>query len=253
LSNIFKLISVRNIPIVIKAPVYDVPKVSEPDPVEPDHSEAATAAAMLLDTVGTGTLVEAHQKAADITETAKQEAEAMIAAATEQANQLKLDAYDQGYREGHRDGLEQARQAIVDATNRAEQVTAAAAVEAAETLLASERQMVDIALAVARKILNREIALNVDTVLPIVAATLEKVRDQDLVTVRVSPEDLDQVTGAKQQFQSQLTQDATLSVIDDAGLKSGDCVIETAFGVIDARIDSQFEAIKSSLKEAANE
>ena len=253
MSNIFKLISVRNTPIIIKAPVYLVPKEPDPEPEEPDNTESAAAAALLMDTIGTETLVEAHQKAADIVGSSRQEAEEIIVTATKQADQLKLDAYDQGYREGYQSGLDQARQTIDEATSRAEKLATESAIQATETLLASERQMVDIALAVARKILNREIALNFDTVLPIVAAALEKVRDQDAITVRVCPENFDCVSEAKPQLQSQLTQEANLTVISDSGLKNGDCVVETAFGVIDARVDTQFEAVKSSLKEAANE
>lgn len=252
MSNIYKLISVKNTPIIIKAPVY-APPPEEPEPDEPDDAEAATAAALLLDTVGTETLVEAHQKAAATIAAAEQEAEGVIAAATEQGDHLKLDAYDQGYREGYQAGLDQARQAIDEATARASQITADAAVQAKETLLASQQQLVEIALAVARKILSREIATNPDAVLPIVKAALERVRDQDQVTVRVSPEDFGLVDDAAPELQSLLTQDCALSVVSDAGLTGGDCVVETAFGVIDARVDTQLEAIKTSLKEAANE
>lgn len=251
MSSVFKLITVRETPIVITAPVYELPK--QPEPEKDENTEAAEAAAQLLESVGTETLVEAHQKATEIVETAKKEAEAIVAAATEQGDQLKLDAYDQGYREGFKQGMDQARQAVDEATARAEQIVAEAEVYAAETLKASERQMVDIALAIARKILNHEIAENFNTILPIVTAALGKVRDQDHVNVRVSPEDFPLVDEAKPELQSLLTQDGTLDVTNDPGLKNGDCVVETSFGVIDARIDSQFETVKSSLKEAANE
>lgn len=251
MSNIFKLISVRNTPIIIKAPVYALPV--ELSAEEPADSEAAVAAAQLLDSVGTETVVNAHKEATAIIEAAKKEAAALIAAATEQGDQLKLDAYDQGYREGHQAGMDQARQAIEEATATAGRIKAEADVEADARLLASERQMVDIGLAVARKILNYEIAENYALILPVITAALDKVRDQDQITVRVSPQNLDLVNEAMPELQSRLSQESSLTVTGDNGLKNGDCVVETAFGVIDARLDTQLDAIKTSLKEASDE
>ena len=73
--------------------------------------------------------------------------------------------------------------------------------------------------------------------------------DQEQITVRVNPENYEAVLAARLQLQASLTRDNALTVAADSSLAQGDCVLETPYGKVDARIDTQLELVKTALKE----
>lgn len=121
--------------------------------------------------------------------------------------------------------------------------------EAEKMITAAERQIIDVALAVARKLLAREIEENPAVVLPIVKNALEKVHDQEQIVIKVSVDDFELVTEAKSDLQIMAGCEQPPTVLADPTLTAGNCVIDTAYGSVDARIDMQFAAIQKALQE----
>ena len=118
-------------------------------------------------------------------------------------------------------------------------------------MLDAERQIVDIALAVARKILAYEISENPMVVLPLVKTALAKVCDQEEVVIRVSVDDFDAVQLAKNDLQIMVGREQALKIIVDSTITGGSCIIDTSYGTVDARVDTQFENIKKALQGVA--
>ena len=86
-------------------------------------------------------------------------------------------------------------------------------------------------------------------VLPLVRKALMKVRDQAEVVVYVAPDSYEFVLMAQSEFQQMLEGQAVLLVKSDAGLKPGDCVLETPNGNVDARLATQIELVKKAIQE----
>lgn len=240
MSRIFKSVSVREHPAIVITAKPDESNSTE-DESEEDQLDD--------DVAGILPSVDPHQEAEAIIHAARQQASEIASEAAAAAEQLKRESYDEGYRHGYRDGLEQVRQAIDDASSRAQGIITAGEQQAAEALVAAERQMVEIALAVSRKILASEIEENPSAVLSLVRAALAKVSDQEQITIRVSPQNLDAVKQIKPELQSSLGRDGALNIVADDGLKSGDCVVDTPYGSVDARIDTQMDSLTSALRD----
>jgi flagellar assembly protein FliH len=210
-------------------------------------------------------IIDAEQQAETIINTAKEQAAIILADAQKSAEEIKSKAYDEAYKLGHEEGfnqgqedgicqgkaiaLEQVKTNIEESVRRAQQLIQAADDEATRMIAAAERQIIDLALVVTRKILRREIEDNPVITLPIVKAALDKVKDQDEITIRVSPLSYDFVLLGKQELQTTLLRECSLTIIADENLNEGDCIIETPYGTIDATIDSQLENLISSLQE----
>ena len=202
----------------------------------------------------------AHSEVAALIEKAGITAEQCLIEANQQVASLKQQAYDEGHPQGHEQGYEQgiaegkqaglaAMQKIIDdAIVKTEQILAAGEQAAKQMMVAAEEQIVDIALAVARKILAYEIAENPMVVVPLVKAALQKVSDQEEVVIRVSVEDFDTVLLAKTELQTMVGRENALKIIVDRTIESGSCMIDTSYGTVDARIDTQFEAIRKALQ-----
>lgn len=207
----------------------------------------------------------ANDEAAAIITQATMKSEVFLREAEEQAEIIKQKAYEEGYQQGHeqgrqqgyQEGLMQGRQAgrgemettINQAIAKTELMLTATEQDAKEMMKNAERQIIDIALAVARKILAYEITENPMVVLPLVKAALEKVSDQEEVVIRVSSEDFDSVLMAKKDLQNMVGREHALKIIPDRTIDSGSCVIDTSYGTVDARVDTQFAIIKKVLQD----
>lgn len=186
--------------------------------------------------------------------TVRSQAEAQIAAMLEaaraQANQLILDAEAQVARI-ERDALERAlseargvvqaevNQAVEDQRRQLARSLEELSVLRRTLVAQTERELVRLALEIAKKIVQREIAVDPD--IPLVLARVALARVQRVAAVvRLHPDDYEYVTARR----AQLCAEATIEIVADAGVGRGGCVIESARGEIDARIEEQFANIE---------
>ncbi len=213
-------------------------------------------------------LEETQSEAGKIIEQAQVTAEQYLNAARQQAEVIKQQAYEESYQlgqeqgrqdgqqEGYQNGFSQGQQAgraemqqlIEQAIGNAQQLLRVTEEEIKEQLIAAEEQIVAIALAVARKIVAYEVSENPMVVLPLVKAALEKVSDQEEVVIRVSMDDFEAVLQAKKDLQTMVGKEHALKIIVDGTIECGSCIIDTSYGTVDARIDTQFEIIKKALQ-----
>jgi len=147
----------------------------------------------------------------------------------------------------------------VDATKQAEQrlrqdyeaklqaarapiAAAVAAFEAqrAEYFTRVEAEVVQLALAIAAKILHREAQVDPMLIAALVRITIEKMREGSSVTVRVSP---GRVQRWKEFFAAQANT-AHVEVVVDAGLSDHDCLLETELGVANFGLDTQLKEVE---------
>lgn len=207
---------------------------------------------------------ETHNEAEKIIEQAQITAKQYLDEAKQQAEAIKQQAYDEGYslgqkqglQEGHQEGCAQGQQSgraemqqvIEQSIEKAQHLLRVTEVEVKEQLIAAEEKIIEIALAVARKIVAYEVSENPMVVLPLVKAALEKVSDQEEVVIRVSMDDFEAVLQAKKDLQTMVGKEHALKIIVDGTIECGSCIIDTSYGTVDARIDTQFEIIKKALQ-----
>ncbi|SDF38891.1 flagellar assembly protein FliH [Sporolituus thermophilus] len=242
MSKIIKYVRVQGTPVVIE-PVHTIEQTEVvKDSLAGVHDEI---------------IADAEKEAARLLSEARKNAAALLNEARQQYEKLKKEAFDQGYQAGYSQGMQQGRQdieaerqnALRQAADQAGQLLAAARREYQQTLIDAERHIIDLALAVARKILAREIEENPMVVLPIVRAALEKVRDQEQITILVNPEDFEVVLEAKRDLELVIGRERALQIIADNTVGRGGCLLDTPFGMVDARIDTQFEMVKRALED----
>jgi flagellar assembly protein FliH len=256
LPSIYKCVAVRQDPIVIKheirlAAVHkeEIVKLPEPEIVIDEQA--------LRKAIRQEVLSEVSSEAETLIANAKAEAEKCLSEANSQVELIKQQAFEDGKKEGYQDGVTAGKADIraemqyeLDKmAETANSIVMSAKRETEKMITAAERQIVDIALAVARKLLARELEENPAVVLPIVKTALEKVHDQEQIVVKVSVDDFELVTEAKSDLQMMSGCEQSLTVLADPTISAGSCVIDTAYGSVDARIDMQFEAIQKALRE----
>jgi flagellar assembly protein FliH len=220
--------------------------------VAKEEVEIVTVDSSIADEIITSAKTEAEV----IISEAKTDAERSVDEAQKQIEQIKQQAYNDGFQKGQEEGILQGKQSGLDemqslineAVEKTQRMLTIGEKDAKNMIVMAERQIVEIALAVASKILTYQIAENPMVILPIVKNALEKVCDQEQIVLRVSVDDFETVLQAKQEFQNMVGGEQALTVLVDRTIVRGNCVIDTSYGMVDARIDTQFDSIKTALQ-----
>jgi flagellar assembly protein FliH len=112
-----------------------------------------------------------------------------------------------------------------------------------EMIRHTEKQMVQLSLAVARRILHRELSIDATALLTMMRVALERVSDAAHVTVRLNPADHQTVTAAL--ADAPANDQVTLTA--DTRVPRGGCKVESEYGDIDAGVDAQLQEIARAL------
>jgi flagellar assembly protein FliH len=112
----------------------------------------------------------------------------------------------------------------------------------------AEQDIVDLALAVSKKILDQEITTNRQAITGVVKAALKRVSDHSQIAIRINPADLQTVKQAEPRLAEYFENSSGVSYETDESIGPGGCIIETNFGEIDARLDQQFAVIAEALR-----
>jgi flagellar assembly protein FliH len=125
---------------------------------------------------------------------------------------------------------------------RAPVVAAVAAFDAQRTeyFARVEAEVVQLALAIAAKILHREAQVDPMLVAALVKMTVEKMREGSSVTVRVAPG----LTGRWKEYFAGQPSVAQIEVVADAELSDIDCLLETELGVANFGLDTQLKEVE---------
>lgn len=112
----------------------------------------------------------------------------------------------------------------------------------------ARQEVVELALAVARRILHRELSVAPDALQGVVAVALEKLRAQDIRRVYTHPRHENQL----RQALAALAPSQNIEVAPSDALPLGGIKFETAQGQLDASIDTQLDEIRRGLADRLN-
>jgi flagellar assembly protein FliH len=159
------------------------------------------------------------------------------------SEQRSCEARDAGYREGEAAGRAQANaqvQQLLEKLARSIQEIA----EARPKLRAqAESDLLALSLAIARKILHRELTTDPDSIAGLIKVCLEKIKLQEIMRIRLHPQHHPVV----QQLLTRLSTGVQMELLPDPKLQLGGIVIETTRGEFDASVDVQLKEIERGL------
>ena len=107
----------------------------------------------------------------------------------------------------------------------------------------AEADVVQLALAIARRVLRRELAMDPDALRGLVMAALEKLQGQEISRVKVHPSHAAMVTSCLQQC----SLGGQVEVLPDPSREPGSVIFETTRGNLDASVDAQLQEIERGL------
>lgn len=202
-------------------------------------------------------IAQAEAQAEQMIQNAQMQANQILQEAMGQAEQMRAEAHQQGgqqgYQEGLQAGLEEGRQhGQAELLQRIEQ----AKIQFVQLvrlrrkiLLDMEPEIVRLAWEVAKRVVGEELQTNREVIVGVVRSSLETLRERDEILIRVHPSEFENVKGHQTEFEAMIEGLKKFTVQSDGAIEPGSCAIETNLGNVDARIDTQFEAIRLGLEE----
>ena len=183
-------------------------------------------------------MADAHAEAERIGEEAKRQAEEILAEA-------KKNAYGEGREQGFKEGEEEVRRLV----DRLHEMLNAASDKRQELLNNTEKQIIDLVLLISHKVVKVISESEKKVVIENVKQALDKVKGETEIIIKVNTQDLALTTRNKKQFIASVESLKGVTVEEDSRIKPGGCIIETSFGDIDARIQTQLDIIEERIRE----
>jgi flagellar assembly protein FliH len=160
------------------------------------------------------------------------------AAEAERIRELaRVQGHEEGRAQGHADGVAETRaaaQALREALAELHRQTD-------EIAQAVERDAVELALALAAKILAGVIEVEPERVLDTVAGALRRIADRRRIAVLVDPADLEVVSGALGELQARAGGIELCEIQADRRVGRGGAIVRTVESEVDATVATQLE------------
>ncbi len=158
-------------------------------------------------------------------------------------------SYQDGLQAGEKAGYQQGVGLIQKEIEQFAGLTESIRSRQEELIESSEQFVLSFALKVVEKIIGSTefstLNFNQDKLQQVVAESLKLFSNSTKYTLRVHPETGEVVEKYKTEILRQIKKSVEISIVEDPTLNMSDCLVESDYGVLDARIESQFKEIES--------
>lgn len=177
-------------------------------------------------------LAVAQQKIAEL--------EAKLAGLELELPQIRERSRIEGEEAGRRKQAEESTQALAQSRTLLNSALESFAADRRDYFRNVEAEAVKLALAIARKVLHREAQMDPMLLRAVVRSAMERLEETSKVTLRIPPYD---AAGWEKVF-AEMPAHVRPTVMADARLESGACVIESQMGTIELSVDAQLGEIE---------
>jgi type III secretion protein L len=205
--------------------------------IKPISSAGTAASSFGGPKVVRGNAYDATIDATGIIDAARDEARRIVELAGQERQAILEDARREGYEEGLQLWIAAVREANSVRDRRLDE---------------NEPELIRLALRIAQKIIGQELHLNPQATVSIVRECLQWVRRERSLTLRVSSSELDFLRERIDVLRDAAGPNRSIELTADPAIGPGGCLIESEFGVIDARLETQIRCMEEILLRAAN-
>ncbi|HTV01046.1 MAG TPA: FliH/SctL family protein [Luteitalea sp.] len=152
---------------------------------------------------------------------------------------LERDAFTKGYAQGERAGLEAGGKRAEAMLRRLAQTLEELSGLRDNMVRQTERELVQLSVAIARRILQREVTVDPELTAALAHIALERLGGQSPATVRLHPDDYAVVSAG----QASPLGSRQVEIRPDPAVARGGCLVESEFGFINASVDAQVDEI----------
>lgn len=168
----------------------------------------------------------------------------------ERSQQEKEEAYKNGYSDGFQMGTAKGQEEAARISGEFNQLITDVRNQRGEIFRQAELEIVELALAIARKIISVHAELMPDIVIDSARKAVKLLLDRTSLVVKVAPE---QEMFIRENLDRLYEMDDRIQKIDietDRRVRPGGCMLDTESGNVDARIETELQNIEDALRQA---
>ena len=194
----------------------------------------------------------AHEAEMDAPEETQAEKDArsriqlMLNQANQQVESWREEAHKTGWQAGFAEGRKAAEKEVQDALARARDVAESALTARTKFLQEAERDTGRLSVAIARRIMGRELTLDPEAVADVVARVIEESDVREGCTIRVHPADHAILEPHWEALAKLQQPDRTWDLVADKRIERGGCVISVAGGTVDGQLSAQLAQVEKA-------
>ncbi len=199
---------------------------------------------------------EAEQRYAEaerIKAEAVAEAERLTTEAQTAMDDVRQQAHQEGYDAGYEEGLQRRYEEAAPQMERLEEILTELGQFRRRVAYYTEHDGVQLALLIAKKVLQTELKTNKQAIGRLVANTLAQLQGKGTFRLWVSAEDHQFMVGARKSLERFLDEEQSLTLRARPDLAPGNVVIETDREAIDLTFESQFYHLEQQLQQTLGE
>jgi len=114
-----------------------------------------------------------------------------------------------------------------------------------------QSELLDLALEVARKVVDRELEQHPEHWIELIRDSVQRALDRDHIRIRVAEPLHGYLVEHLAELRAELDGVKDLELVEDPALPASGCVVETSYGDLDLGVESQITTIRSALAEPA--
>jgi flagellar assembly protein FliH len=160
----------------------------------------------------------------------------------ERLHALEREAFEKGYAEGRHAGEHAAAQQAEPVMQRLVATIDEIASLRTGVMRRSERELIRLALAMAERIVRREIDIDKALLSVMARVAIDRLGEHAVATIHLHPSDCEVALS-----QRDPSQPGPIEIVADVNVPRGGCLVRSAFGSVDMGIDSQMRELARAL------
>ena len=149
----------------------------------------------------------------------------------------KKEGHDAGYNEGFKKGEDAAKLEFSPFLETIHELIADLTVFRKNMYDKGEREMVEMVVSLAKKVIHFEFSTRDDAVQEMIRLAVQSVLDRESMVIKINPADKGYAESFRPELHHLFSEIKNITFEAHSGVERGGCVVETNFGVVDARID----------------
>lgn len=117
-----------------------------------------------------------------------------------------------------------------------------------QVIQSSEEQLIDLSMAIAEKVVQKQIEIDPGVIKSVVEDTFNKISGSDRITFKINPADAAIFNEFQTHIESRLIGVEKIAIQQDATIEQGGCIIETDLGFVDVTIKEKLNIIAHTFK-----
>jgi flagellar assembly protein FliH len=161
---------------------------------------------------------------------------------------LEKEAYENGFKQGHKDGLALEQKKIEEMGKELESLFSEIRDLKPKIYSESEEELIKMAILIAKKIIKEEIKTNSNIIANAVRSAMSLLVDKRKIKIIMNPDDMEEAKRLLPDL-AKLTNGGKFQLTEDNSVTKGGCILETGFGKINATIEGQMEMLEEEIKQ----